>query len=95
MNNLSKESITKFIKSWINGQCVDELVEQGYCADLATLIWEHFDHSNSIHFNSCDNPVHTWIEFEGIHFDLQNPEGVSAWQKLEYFKLFPNAVLED
>lgn len=99
----TRQTITDFIQKWIVRMCdscgtttIDELVELGFCADLADNIHRLFP---EVAFHSTGNkpksPVHTWVSFEGIHFDMQNPNGVDDWKKLDYFKDTPNAQLDD
>ncbi len=87
------KAITDFIRDWIertkqsdNCDTLDEVVELGLCADLATVVWEHFGQPDDIKFRSSSDPVHTWIEYNGRHYDMQNPEGVDDWPLLAYFK---------
>ncbi len=88
--DITHENITAFIKQWIaeelqNYKDLEELVNQGFCADLASNISEYFGSSELIKFHSKDDPCHTWIEFDGRHYDMQNPNGVQNWQELTYF----------
>jgi hypothetical protein len=88
----------KLIRQWIeltmkneNLETLDDLVSCGYCADLADFIKKHFQSSI---IRSWNNPRHTWIEFEGKHYDMQNPQGVLNWKKLIYFKDCPQYLLK-
>jgi hypothetical protein len=90
-------TITEFILQWRkdmmkyeNVNTIQELVECGLCADLATVISEHFP---DVKIHSWNNPVHTWVEYEGWHYDMQNPYGMKKWRKLEYFKHCPQHLL--
>jgi hypothetical protein len=96
---VTHEGISGWIKEWVadmvrDYSSFDELLCQGYCADLATLLWEAFGRHESIIFHSCDYPCHVWIEFNGRHYDMQNPDGVDTWKAMDYFQEFPEAVLE-
>ena len=82
--------ITTFIRNWIkrikyhdNLNTIQEVVELGLCADLATILWEKYPNT-TVHSN--DHCIHTWIESNGKHYDMQNPKGVKNWKKLRYFK---------
>jgi hypothetical protein len=104
---LNRRNLTAFIRQWIkdevkNWNNFEHMLEQGFCADLASSIdhcfgsaWLTQDNVGMIVIHNCGNPVHTWIEFDGLHYDLQNPEGVGSWQRLKYFNDCPHAVIED
>ena len=74
-----------------NCPTLNDLVEYGLCADLATVIQEKFP---DVKIHSWDGPIHTWVEFEGYHFDMESPEGVKNWREMEYFKDCPQRLLE-
>lgn len=85
------QTIAAFIRQWVrdmldqHGITFNELLDQGYCADLATVIWEHFGRNLAIRFHETDAPCHTWLEFDGRHYDMQNPDGVKDWHQMDYF----------
>ena len=90
---LTHSSISDFIRQWVKEmmrgegyETLDELVAQGYCADLATVLWQYFDAPDAVVFHSSDDPCHTWIEFQGKHYDMQNPGGVIDPGRLLYFQ---------
>lgn len=95
----TRTHIERFIREWIAETqpefgSFENLLKQGFCADLATVIDENFD-GDEIKFHSCGDPVHTWVEFDGYHYDMQNPEGVRNWRDMKYFEGCPDAELED
>ena len=94
------EAITSFIADWKrsvmdeeNCETLQDLIELGMCSDLATLVWEEFEGVEIRHLEN-DGVVHFWIEFQGRHYDMQNPEGVSDWRKLDYFDGVPERYLQ-
>lgn len=103
----NRRQITQFIRDWItetithyNYPDFNHLLEQGYCADLADNIWHRFSNTRGegLEFHNTGDdpltPVHTWIEYDGYHFDMQNPEGVRDWTKMLYFKDCANPILD-
>jgi hypothetical protein len=36
--------------------------------------------------NQDELPRHTWVFFEGRHFDAESPEGVKDWRQLPVFR---------
>ncbi len=96
----TRTRIERFIRQWIAETqpefgTFEELLKQGYCADLATIVWEHFGCHKAIRLESCGDPVHVWVVFDGHHYDMQNPEGVQNWRDMKYFEGCPDAELED
>lgn len=93
----TREQITDFIRDWVKQNMeyegftdILQLRELGLCGDLAHFIWEHFNKDNTLNArNTGDHnklPYHVWIEHNGIHYDMQNPEGVQDWKQLLYFQ---------
>lgn len=92
LKEISHQAIQEFIKEWVSEMLtkhgfsyLDQLVREGYCADLAAVIWEHFGGNPELEFGNSDSPVHTWIIFRGRHFDMQCPIGVLTQSEMPYF----------
>lgn len=97
MEHLTQQALAKFIREtvaeWMRDfESLDELVKQGYCADLATVTWEHFGRSDALIFHDSDKPCHTWLEFEGRHYDMQSPDGAESPEQMEHFRQYRKAI---
>lgn len=95
------QKVSKFILEWIETamtwdklKSVEQLVDMGFCADLASVIYSQFHQDTKVLFRNCGDPCHTWVEIEGLHYDMQNPHGIENWKNMKYFKDCPNAVME-
>lgn len=97
----TRQAIADYIRQWVKEALPDyrnfnDLLKQGFCADLADLVWRKFP---DVKFHSTGNhggtPVHTWVSFGGYHFDMQNPEGVADWKQMLYFKNCENPVMDE
>jgi hypothetical protein len=100
INRNTPARITQFIREWIKDTIRDynynlaEVIRAGIADVLAVTIWKHFDFSDKFKIHTSGNPEHTWIEYNGLHYDMENPEGVKNWKKLDYFKGHPDATLD-
>lgn len=84
-------------------QCVDSLlgslnnksytvhhINNGYCADLAHIVWESFGRSNEIEIYSdeelgADDYTHTFIKFNDLYYDAECLDGEEDWTQLPIF----------
>lgn len=92
------KTISELIHEWIDEvvkeySSFDEMLNQGFCADLATWLSEVHIDSKSFIWHDCNEPCHVWIEYQGRHYDMQNPDGVENWQEMAYFTGSPNAKI--
>ena len=94
-NTVTSQRITALISEWVrlamDDYClsdINELVREGYCADLATWVWEELGKPRTevLSFGNSDNPEHTWLIFEGKHYDMQCPQGVDSKELMPYFQ---------
>jgi hypothetical protein len=86
--------IEAFINQWLvkikrKNKCdtLAEVLELGMCEVLAKDIWKYFNKSAAIKFISLHDAGlgHSWVVFNGKHYDMQNPAGVEHWKRLLYF----------
>ena len=69
------------------------MVPNGHCAELATLVWEGlcpnvpmaFDSTFGLQWRDCDAPCHTWLYFDGRHYDMLDSEGASSQAAMKEF----------
>lgn len=65
-------------------------INNGWCADFATIVWETLGCPLDVHFYSdedlgAEKYSHTFLEFNGLYFDSQCIEGVDDWTQLPIF----------
>ena len=85
------EAIRAEFEKWNQDEPITaEEINNGTCADFATLVWERLDRADWIEFT--DNEVeigesylHTWLKVDGRHFDVACPDGVENWRDLPFF----------
>lgn len=63
-------------------------INNGYCADFATLVWEELDrHPDISILDDSDHQEysHTFLEFQGMYYDAECIEGIDDWTQLPTF----------
>jgi len=65
-------------------------INNGWCADFATIVWERMGSPLDLHFYSDEDLggaeyTHTFLELNGLYFDSQCIEGVDDWTQLPIF----------
>jgi hypothetical protein len=62
-------------------------INTGHCIDFANETFymaRDFGIKTEIRFN--DRAGHSWIEYEGKHYDAEAPKGISNWRNLAAIK---------
>lgn len=98
------QHIESFIRSWVAETMRDlgitdmqEFVQQGYCADLAMFIWESLtpEEQQQVEWCDCEAPCHTWIRYNGRHYDMLDPQGAPSQTEMkEFARLTRDDLLE-
>jgi len=92
---MTPERLTKIIKRLIGQYAKDGItpkeINNGYCADFATVVWEKARRTKAIEFFSDEDlgaPLytHTFIRFQGKYYDAECPNGVHHWKNLPIFR---------
>lgn len=87
--NLPK-AIRKHVKEYRTDGITPVSINNGYCADFATVIWEQFGRcAIQILSNedlSGEEYTHTFMKHGGRFFDAEAPNGVDDWRDLPFFK---------
>lgn len=88
--NLPK-AIRKLVKQYSKDHITPSHINNGYCADFATVIWEEFQHHCSVEILNNEDLtgeeyLHTFMKYGGLFYDAEAPNGVSDWRDLPFFK---------
>lgn len=61
-----------------------EDINNGYCADFATVVWERLGKPQELKFEDLYGPGsgHTWLSFNNRHYDAECPNGTDDWKTL-------------
>lgn len=60
-------------------------INGGWCADFALEAKRRLDDVDA-KIRADTDSRHTWLEFEGKHYDSEAPDGVEDWRELPLFK---------
>lgn len=62
-------------------------INGGYCADVATIVWERFPLVEIVDDEELGRDIytHTFLRFEGRYYDIEALEGVVDWRDLPIF----------
>lgn len=66
-------------------------INNGFCADFATIVWEKMGCPSNIRIVSDEDMgpydyTHTFIEYEDMYYDAECIEGVEDWDLLPVFQ---------
>lgn len=96
----TEQSLTKFIKNEVeNMGGVAQAINSGKCESFMRRVLDRFPDAEERSYTMLTPEFppytseeyhrfggHVWIYFDGHHYDAENPEGVSDWKELSYFK---------
>lgn len=62
-------------------------INNGFCADWATLVWEQFREVNIVNDEEmgAKEYSHTFLEYKGLYYDAECIDGVEDWTQLPIF----------
>lgn len=84
------KSIRKLAKEYHKDGITPLGINNGFCADFATVIWERFGRCSIQILNNeeltGEEYLHTFMKHGALFYDAEAPNGVSDWQKLPFFK---------
>lgn len=70
-----------------------EECDDGYCGFVADKIIKRLGHGEVMDasdypftYFAKDNPMHTWVKVNGLHYDVETPFGVKDPRQLGYFR---------
>jgi len=72
-------------------------VNNGLCADFATVVWEYFDYDKNLKFEDMYDKCgcgHTWLSYMGVHYDAEAVDGVADPRQLPFFIRDPDLYIE-
>ena len=89
IKNLAMDFLTNIRKENPSEDINIENINEGCCADFATVIWERFqvlgvEITNDEELGAEDY-THTFLSFGGKYFDAETPYGVADWHLLPIF----------
>jgi len=61
------------------------IINSGHCFQWAAIVFDLISGSK-IAGENVRGRGHTWIEYEGLCYDAESPEGVKDWQDLPFFR---------
>lgn len=79
--------ILALLQEW--GDLAPPQINNGICADFATILWERF-RAHGMRIVSDEDMdgreyTHTFVEYGGRYYDAECPYGVSNWKELPIF----------
>ena len=65
-------------------------INNGYCADFATVVWEELGYPDELNFHNDEELAdvdysHTFLEYNGMYYDAECIEGIDDWTQLPSF----------
>lgn len=68
----------------------EEDINCGSCFEWASLVFDLVEGSK-IAGHNVRGHGHSWVEYEGLCYDAETPDGIADWRKLPFFKRLENA----
>ena len=94
MGSISREQVGDLIRAGIDAFGEDAwFINNGWCQVFALRIAKELGPNAKV-VNSCYHywqgtfPGHSWIEYDGFHFDAETPDGVSDPVQMQYHRRF-------
>jgi hypothetical protein len=82
------ETIKNLVRLYISEGIPLSKINEGYCADFATFIYENVAGAEIWNDEELGSKVytHTFIKYKGLYYDAEAPEGVKQWIELPIFQ---------
>ncbi|TLX16747.1 hypothetical protein [Rhizobium sp. MHM7A] len=92
MDKYSREQVADMIRAKIDAFGEDAwFINNGWCWVFANGLAEKLGPDAKV-VNSCHHyrdgtfPGHSWVEYNGLHFDAETPDGVSEPRQMQYHR---------